>query len=74
MEEYAASHSAHHTHFHDMPKFIRVFIRLEDDMPKNLPHIPKIGVLCRMVFGIINRWAADPLGAHRNDLAIILLW
>jgi len=59
MEVYAASNSAYYTHFHDMPNFIREFIRLEDDMPKNVPHIPKFGVLCRMVFGILNSWAID---------------
>jgi hypothetical protein len=52
-EGYAANYTDYHTHYHDMPNFIREFIQLEDDMPKSVPHIPKIGVICRMVFGII---------------------
>jgi len=52
-EGYAASYSAYHPHFHDMPNFIREYYRIQDHMPKNVPHIPKYRELCRMEFGII---------------------
>ena len=52
-EEYAASYSAYHPQFHDMPNFIREFYRIKDDMPKSVPHIPKYRGLCRTPFGII---------------------